>query len=229
MAFCLCPLLAQSTMTLEERLKDPNAEPREDRISVAKTALANLQNKNATLIVRLPSNHKKMKELERLSRSKQLDEKQTARMEEMLTTTRNLTPAFNARLMTAFLEKFDFADILFVHDTSSVSLKNGLTSGIFLNKQVEPDAGIKLLNDKWYLLNLDYDGFPKAINLNDFDTLDSDLRKLPSPFPQDARTGILFSFKILFMSDSAEKQTLVMQKMVEKYNSKLKKAAARYL
>lgn len=210
---------------------DPSGEApsKTDRFSLVKEALSSLQQRKATMIVRLPSNHKKMQALERLSRSKDLNEKDTRKMEEMLTVTRNLTPAFNARLMTAFSEEFKFAEVLFMHDTASVSLKNGQTAGIFLNKQVESDAAIKLATDKFYVLSLDYDGFPKAINLNDFDTLDEDLKKLPPPFPQDARTNIFASVKILLMSDNVERQTFVMNKMVGKYNKKLLRAAERFL
>lgn len=205
-----------------------DALPEETRIAIAKSALQRLKDKSTTLIVRLPSNHKKMTELERLAKSKTLDPQKAMRMKEVLITTRAMTPAFNVRLMTSFYENYDFSEILFMHDTASISLKNGLTSGIFLNTRVQTDANIELKTAEYLILHVDYDGFPEAMNINDFDVLDMQLKKLPNPFPQDARTGVLLNMGLLFNKDAGMKQFLVMNKMVEKYNKKLNKAYDKY-
>ena len=203
--------------------------PEETRLAIVKSALQKLKDKNTTLIIRLPSNHKKMTELERLAKSKELDPQKAKRMQEVLVTTRAMTPAFNVRLMTSFYENYDFSGILFMHDTASISLKNGATSGIFLDKRVQPDANIKLKTDDYLVLHIDYDGFPEAMNINDFDVLDMQLKKLPRPFPQDARTGVFLNLGLLFEKDAGMKQFKVMNKMTDKFNKKLNKAYAKYL
>ena len=203
--------------------------PEEARLSIVKSALQKLKDKSTTLIVRLPSNDKKMIELERLTKSESLDSEKVLRMEEILVTTRAMTPAFNSRLMTSFNENYDFSNILFMHDTASISLKNGVTSGIFLDKRIQPDSNIKLETEDYFILHIDYDGFPEAMNINDFEVLDMQLKELPRPFPQDARSSALFNLSLLFNRDSGRKQLLVMNKMTEKFNKKLNKAYDKYL
>lgn len=203
--------------------------PEETRLAIVKSALQKLKDKSTTLIVRLPSNHKKMTELERLAKSKELDPQRAKRMQEVLVTTRAMTPAFNVRLMTSFYENYDFSEILFIHDTASISLKNGTTSGIFLDKRIQPDSNIKLKTNDYLILHIDYDGFPEAMNINDFDVLDMQLKKLPRPFPQDARTGVVLNLSLLLEKDAGMKQFKVMNKMTDKFNKKLNKAYAKYL
>ena len=205
-----------------------NALPEETRIAIAKSALKKLKDKSTTLIVRLPSNNKKMLELERLAQSKTLEPQKAKRMQEILVTTRTMTPAFNTRLMTSFYENYDFSEVLFIHDTASISLKNGVTSGIFLNKRVQTDPSITLKTTEYLILHIDYDGFPEAMNINDFDVLDMQLKKLPKPFPQDARTGILLNLGLLFNKDAGMKQFVVMNKMTAKFNKKLNKVYDKY-
>jgi hypothetical protein len=205
-----------------------NALPEETRIAIAKSALKKLKDKSTTLIVRLPSNNKKMLELERLAQSKTLEPQKAKRMQEILVTTRTMTPAFNTRLMTSFYENYDFSEVLFIHDTASISLKNGVTSGIFLNKRVQTDPSITLKTTEYLILHIDYDGFPEAMNINDFDVLDMQLKKLPNPVPQDARTGILLNLGLLFNKDAGMKQFVVMNKMTAKFNKKLNKVYDKY-
>ena len=206
-----------------------NELPEETRLAIAKSALQKLKDKSTTLIVRLPSNHKKLIELERLAQSKTLDPQKAKRMQEVLATTRAMTPAFNTRLMTSFYENYDFSEILFMHDTASVSLKNGATSGIFLDNRIQQDLSIELKTTEYLILHIDYDGFPEAMNINDFDVLDMQFKKLPKPFPQDARSSALFNLGLLFNKDAGMKQFLVMNKMTEKFNKKLNKAFDKYL
>lgn len=225
----LCAIGQIFAQTSENTRQDLNALSETERLEITKTALKNLKEKNATLIIRLPSNHKKMTELERLAVSKQLTPQKSQRMQEILQSTRAITPAFNIRLMTAFDENFKFAEVLFMYDTASVSLKNGVTQGIFLNKRVQTDPNIQLNTDNYYILSIDYDGFPEAMNINDFDTLDAQLNRLPKPYPQYARAGVFFNINLLLKKDDGEKQVLVMNKMTEKYNKKLYKAYEKYL
>ncbi|MGK0364067.1 MAG: hypothetical protein ACI85O_001121 [Saprospiraceae bacterium] len=206
-----------------------DALPEETRLAITKSALQKLKDKSTTLIVRLPSNNKKMMELERLAQSKTLDPQKVKRMQEVLVTSRAMTPAFNTRLMTSFYENYDFSEVLFIHDTASISLKNGATSGIFLNKRVQLDHNIQLKTTEYIVLHIDYDGFPEAMNINDFDALDMQLKKLPNPFPQDARSGVLLNLSLLFNKDAGMKQFLVMNKMTAKFNKKLNKAYDKYL
>jgi len=218
-------VFAQTTVNLK---KDLNALTEIERLEITKSALKSLKDKEATLVVRLPSNQKKMMELERLAKSKDLTPQKAQRMEEVLQSTRAITPAFNIRLMTAFDENFEFCDILFIYDHASKDLKNRKTKGIFLDKRVQPDPSIQLKTNEYFILSIDYDGFPEAMNINDFDTLNSDLDKLPKPYPQYARASIFFNLNLLLLKDDGEKQVKVMNKMTEKYNKKLNKAYSKY-
>jgi len=67
------------------------------------------------------------------------------------------------------------------------------------------------------------------MNINDFDILDMQFKKLPRPFPQDARTGVVLNLGLLFNKDAGMKQFKVMNKMTEKFNKKLNKAYDKYL
>jgi len=106
--FLVGQISAQNNATTSEY---SNELPEETRLAIVKSALQKLKNKSTTLVVRLPSNHKKMTELERLAKSKSLDPQKAKRMQEVLVTTRAMTPAFNVRLMTSFYENYDFSEI----------------------------------------------------------------------------------------------------------------------
>lgn len=222
-------LLLFFTTGFAQEKEDLAALPEAERIEITATALREIKSGEAALIVRLPSNHRKMTELERLAQSDNLTPQKAARMKEMLAVTRAITPAFNGRLMTAFAENFTFAQPLFMHDTASVSLKNGVTSGIFLDKIIQPDADITMQQDKYYILDVEYEGFPEAMNATDFDIINANLEKLPAPFPQSAYGGFFLNMGLLFNKDIADKQAKVTNAMTEKYNRKLTKAHAKYV
>lgn len=223
------PLLILFALQADAQRQDLNTLSEDERRAIVKEALSDLKDGKATLIVRLPSNHKKMRELKRLADSDKLSPQKSAQMQEMLAATASITPAFNGRLMTAFEENYDFSPVLFMLDTASVSLKNGVRRGIFLDKNIENNPDIKLTTDKYYLLAVDYEGFPKAMNIVDYDMLNAAAEKLPRPFPQDARASFWLNFSLIFSGDSAEKQKKAMTKMTAKYNKKLTKAYERFI
>ncbi len=134
-----------------------------------------------TLIVRLQSNDRKIKELQRLIDSPDLNEKSKSRFRNMLKTTLADTRQEGLDMMVAFAGNYNFSKVLFIYDTASVSLKNGVAGGYFLNDSLETDPLLRLESKDWLLLY-----FRREAPANFF-LLDEQLEPVRRPFPLPKR------------------------------------------
>jgi hypothetical protein len=115
----------------------------------ARTMLRQLS--EGVLIVRLNSNDRKIRELERLLNSPEVKEKSRKRFRKMLDRTREETRQESLDIMKAFDGNYNFSKVLFMYDTASLHLKNGENSGYFLNRELQHDAGISLEDERWHM------------------------------------------------------------------------------
>ena len=108
-------------------------EAREER---ARQAINKL--KNGYLLVRLPSKHNKLSELERLSKSMELDAATKKKLRQRYDETIADRDAFNKNMMAAFNEHYQFSEVFFFYDTSSLAIKSGQLGKVFLDEALQP-------------------------------------------------------------------------------------------
>lgn len=202
---------------------------------------------DGVLVVRLNSNHRKITELERLINDPGVEEKTKKRFRKMLETTREETRQESLDMMKAFDGNYNFSKVLFMYDTASLSLKNGVQNGYFINGALEVDPAISLDEADWLLL---YFSHPSPAG---FVLLDQQLEPVQRPFPLPRRPvfksyqqGRFFSQParirdpltrkweidesdtgtgfILFMSYSKKKQLKYFSVLISLWNKQLEKA-----
>jgi len=136
--------------------------------------------KDGAIVVRLKTNHRKIKILENTLKSPKLTEQQRKRHQRILNNTVNTRDQLNQAIGDMFLDSFAFCPIYLMYDTSSLDLTKGVRKGIFLNEKKQLDTSITLNENHVFLVNYKRSGsdFP-------FDVLR--LRKLKEkledPFP----------------------------------------------
>lgn len=156
-----------------------NDDIHDSRKTEARSLLRQLP--KGVLVVRLNSNHRKMTELERLLDSPDVNEKSKIRFKKMLETTRMETRQEGLDLMKAFDGNYNFSKVLFMFDTASLLLKNGVKSGYFLNEALEVDSSLRLESNDWLLMYFRHES-PVSFIL-----LDQNLETVERPFPLPKR------------------------------------------
>lgn len=123
-----------------------------EKKAYAQASIMDLKERGA-LVLRLRTDHRKIKLLERTLASESLSEHQRSRHQRMLENTIKRRDLFNDALRHAFVETFNFCPIYVMYDTSSRPLKAGVRSGIFLNDQREIDPTIRLEEEAIFVVN----------------------------------------------------------------------------
>ena len=209
----------------------------------AKTLLKQLS--EGVLVVRLSSNNRKMKELERLANSPDASEKNKKRFQKMLETTREEGRQESLDVMKSFDGNYNFSKVLFMYDTASLQLKNGVKSGYFLNRELKVDPSISLEYDDWLMIYFRHES-PTLFVL-----LDRQFEQVQRPFPipkrpvfKTYRQGLYFSKDplaqkwalgkpdtssgfVLFMAYGKKKQFKYFSVMISAWNTDLNKALKR--
>ena len=140
------------------------------------------------LIVRLPSKHKKVKEIDRLLASNELETRTRSRLEKDKASTITTRDRNNKELQKAFKEHFKFAPVLFLYDTAMVQLKAGIRSGFFLNDALQVDPQLELNSEKYFVLR---SGTTSGTGLEALVLMDKSLKDLQAPFPYYVRVNRL--------------------------------------
>jgi len=128
----------------------------------------------------------------------------------------------NKIVMKAFTNNYQFSAILFMYDTSSVALKNGQASGIFLNQQLEIDRSIQLKSKRFLVLS---EGLSES-GSEGFYVMDQQLEPLKRPLPRFIKlntVGLLFN-NIL---DPKEATNRMYSKAAARVEKKFKKYLAK--
>ena len=144
---------------------------------------------DGALVVRLKSKRNKIEKLEASIASPALSEKDRKKLQKELETTIAENNEFNAELANAFAEFYTFSAVYFMYDTSSVALKNGEKSNLFLDKNLNPDPNITMTESSFFVV---YNGILDAQDNTGMEALiimDSQLEKLTSPFPYYIRVN----------------------------------------
>lgn len=170
-------LLALMAFGIVLSAQDTTAVP----VSTPVAAIKDLR--NGTLIIRLPSNQRKMTALQDALENDDNTKRRAKWLEKELAATREETRTFNNNMYRAFRESYNFSDIRFTYDYFTPELKAGNFQGHLLNAELEPDASITLEQKPAFILsfgrtNKDYsDGVEAMVVLGE------QLKSPPPPFP----------------------------------------------
>lgn len=192
-----------------------NAQTSENRTSkeqIERSQKAIRKIKEGTIVVVLPSNANKIKELTKIVKSNNISKNQKLRLKNELFETVARTDRQNKYLLDFFIEHYDFSNLRFVYDTSIVEIKNGVTKDVFVNKN--------LLIDEKIELNSSIGGFIRIGRANQQGTgilsllvCDRDNKVLDSPFP----------YNIVIPNDTNVKSEQEnFEQIIEKTNNRLK-------
>ncbi len=198
------------------------AQPAEEEVSPRRKAMDNVEAlKKGVLIVRLPSNAKKIKALSDLQNTPGLKPKVKSRVSRKLETTIAEGQSDNRTMVAIFREKYLFSELCFIYDTAVVQLKKGITDGYFLNDALEIDPGISIAGKNWFSLYIGYLDATQQSGAEAFILTDSSLNELPPPFPTAIRLDNLSYLinKALAPEIAVRKR---MEKAVKKLQEKLK-------
>ena len=168
---------------------DANAQQygqtRAERSEAAIQAIESI--KKGVLVFRLSSEVKKINEIDKLIEKAEADGTKKSRLEKLRSKTIKEAEEMNHGLYDAFENNFEFADVLFVYDTSIHNLYSGVQSGYFLNKDLEVDPEINLDNRTFRVARFGWP-FNKGSVYKNIYVMDENNNDLARPFPNGVRT-----------------------------------------
>ncbi|TXB61662.1 hypothetical protein [Phaeodactylibacter luteus] len=178
--------------------------------------------KAGTLIVRLPSNRRKM---EALRSELEKEEEGTVRhkwLAKELATTKEETDTFNLYMYRAFQEAYDFSAVQFTYDYFTPQLKTGDLAGALLNEQLQPDNRIAPPDGPYYLLRFGQTQKDYSDGIEAMVVMTPDLKNMAPPFPYYQRLNDFTAFiGSIFPRD--DQKLFDALRLVGKLNARLKK------
>lgn len=190
--------------------------------SVSEPVSAIKELRKGTLIVRLPSNQRKMKALKEALEKDDNSSQREKWLQRELEATQEETQTFNNTMFRAFGEAYDFSAVQFTYDYLTPELKAGNFQGNLLNEELEPSSAIALEKSPAFILsfgrtNKDYSDGVEAMVI-----LGEQLKSPPPPFPYYQRLNDLQAFwgNIFPRSDQ---ELFDAMRLVGKLNKKLHK------
>lgn len=176
--------------------------------------------KEGVLLVRLPSNHRKMQELERLLDEPSLDERRRKQLRTRLESLREDTRSFARTLRDAFLERYDFSDVLFLYDTVSWQTVQRHPAGYFLDSNLQPDPTLARPHDRYLFARMGHTNPEGGQGIEALVISDAQLKDLQSPFPYYSMVNTLGAvFDTVLGSPKARRKHTF--KMVARLNKQL--------
>ena len=135
------------------------------------------------LVVRLSSNFRKAKILERQIKDTYSSVEQRLLYKKMLEKSNAETRENNELLMAAFSDNYDFSEVFFIYDTTLHYLTEGNKKGIFLGQDLKIDSTINLAARPYRMARY---GSPLTEGFHDMVgmvIMDNKYQDLPPPFP----------------------------------------------
>ena len=188
-------------------------------------AVSSLQQlRQSVLVVRLPSQSKKLEALAALAENEAASAEERARAKAQWETTQSDAKAEAMIIQAAFRNYFDYAPVLFMYDAATAQLTKGNRSGFFLDKNLGLSTEV-LAATPFFILDVGFTDPSNSARSFAFIIKDESYQALPSPFPYAQRIntpGIVFDQ--LLGRNSMEKYY---RKAVIRLNKKLYRAVDR--
>ncbi len=192
------------------------------RSGAAATDLTQLRQN--VLVVRLPSQSKKIKALTELSEKSSTSDQERERVIAELEATKAEARAEALIIQSSFSNYFDYAPVLFMYDEASSKLTKGERTGFFLDKNLEQSAAI-LEKELYYVLDIGYTDPSNSARSFSFIIKNQSYKPLSAPFPYAQRINTpALAFDQLLGRNSMEKYY---RKAVIRLNKRLYRAAGR--
>lgn len=147
-----------------------------------------------TLLVRLPSNQRKITALQDALENDDNSERRATWLQKELKATREGTSTFNNNMYRAFQEAYDFSEMLFTYDYFTPELKAGRFRGHLLNAGLQPDSSITLDKQPVFILSFGRTSKDYSDGVEAMVILGSGLKSPPPPFPYYQRLNDLQAF-----------------------------------
>lgn len=175
-----------------------------------------------TLLVRIPTQHKKIAALEALLQNDQLPTANRQRLEDQLETTRQEARNFAHYVIEAFDTAYDFSKVLFMYDTDMAALQSSSPGGFFLNREGKADTSIVLDQPNFYLLRFGFSTGEATSHTDAMIIADASIQDLQKPFPYEVRlTDFIATVGQLLPAPEQEKKDII--RSVAKLNRNLQK------
>lgn len=173
--------------------------------------------KEGVLVVRLQSNNRKINALqESIAKAPNESENLKRKLKQAKAEYKQVGKA----MMQAFATEYSFSEVVFMHDTASIALKNGQQEGLFLDENLEIIPNQSLDNRFFCLLA----SGKSESGAEGFKILDAGLEIIPQPFPNFVRLNTLG----YLMSNIFSNETAASQRLYNRLAKKLQRQLERY-
>ena len=173
------------------------------------------------LVIRLSSYRNKINTLERLLKDENISSTKRETLEEELALTIHSRDTSNISLVKAFRQEYKFSDWLIMYDTASASLKKGVQSGIFLNRQLELDPSIHLNDRSYCVVQWKHTEEESSSGLRSLVVMDREYQQLERPFPYYTRSNNPAKFALRSFGDVADLSPRFWLELVRDFNFQL--------
>jgi hypothetical protein len=178
--------------------------------------------KQGTLVVRLPSNQRKIKALEASLDKAEPNTSRARWLEKELAYTRESTLEFNTNMVKALNEAYTFSGLRFTYDYFTPQIKTGQWEGIFLNEDLEVDPSIGPGEGQPFLLTFGRTQKEASDGIEAMVLMTNKLERFPKPFPYYQRLNDFEAFiGSLFPKDNQKEEDAL--RLVGKLDKKLNK------
>lgn len=203
-----CPLLLPAQEASDELHRNP------------KDAIIAL--KQGTLVVRLPSNQRKIKALEASLDKAEPNTSRARWLEKELAYTRESTLEFNTNMVKALNEAYTFSGLRFTYDYFTPQIKAGQWEGIFLNDGLEVDPAIEPGEGETFLLTFGRTQKEASDGIEAMVLMTDQLDRFAKPFPYYQRLNDFEAFiGSLFPKENQKEEDAM--RLVGKLDKKLYK------
>lgn len=176
------------------------------------------------LVVRLPSQSKKLSALADLAEKAETSAQERERAKAQYELTQAEAKAEATIIQASFRNYFNYTPVLFMYDYSSPKLTKGERTGFFLDKNLEVSDAI-LDKEPFFILDVGYTNPSNSSRSFSFIIKDQSYETLPAPFPYAQRINTpALAFDQLLGRNSMEKYY---RKAVIRLNKRLYRAAGR--
>lgn len=182
------------------------------------------QLKENVLVVRLPSQSKKLSALAALIEKEGLSAQERERAKLQWESTKVEAKAEALIIQSSFSNYFDYTPVLFMFDNASTKLTKGERTGFFLDKNLDISDAV-LEKEAFFILDVGYTDPSNSARSFSFIIKDQSYQALPAPFPYAQRINTpALAFDQLLGRNSMEKYY---RKAVVRLNKRLYRAAGR--
>lgn len=171
------------------------------------------------LVVRLPSNIRKLAAMRAVLDTAVMDEQNRARLSRSIAATEAETRQQNLEIMTAFKQAYRLTPVVFVYDTASVQIRAGQRSGFVLTDKLELNAAASIPAGPFMSVRVGYSDPGDFSGAEGLIVGDAALTDVSGPFPAAvsfSNIGYLFGGWLNPSSASQKRYTRAVQKLSRK-------------